>query len=256
MVLESVRPATSAARRVVLADGTYATIKKLILDHEIPPGEHIGIDELARNLSVSQTPVREALARLEADGLVGKVPLRGYETTALLTVEQFDALFQFRGIIEPWAASEASRRANRRDIEAIEAELDRAEGIPRTGGESTYPEFADHDTRFHSLIARAADNPFVEEAFTRSHCHMHLVRVYRATIDTAGSQTPQSTFVQNLFAEYYQGGKPPLAVSEHTAIAQAIVAGDGPGASQLMRHHIDSSRLRFIPAVEALNATA
>src|ERR1700710_1115494 len=114
------RRAAAAPRRLVLADGTYDAIKAMILDHEISPGEHVGIDELARDLSVSQTPVREALARLESDGLVIKIPLRGYEATDLLSVQQFDELFQFRSLIEPWAASEASRRSTRRDIQAPE----------------------------------------------------------------------------------------------------------------------------------------
>src|ERR1700712_919665 len=107
-----------------LADGTYETIKAKILDHEISPGQHLGIDELSRDLDVSQTPVREALARLEADGLVTKIPLRGYEATSLLSVQQFDELFQFRAVVEPWAAFEASRRSTRRDIEAMESELE------------------------------------------------------------------------------------------------------------------------------------
>ncbi len=256
MGIEPTRRVSSMPRRFVLADGTYDAIKALILDHEISPGEHIGIDELARELSVSQTPVREALARLEADGLVAKVPLRGYETTALLSVQQFDELFQFRSLIEPWAAFEASRRSTRREIEAIESELERAEHISRNGPASTYPEFIEHDTRFHALVARAAGNTFVEEAFIRTHCHMHLFRVYKATLNIEEQEASEGRFVQNMFAEYYQGGKQPLAVAEHIEIASAIAAGDGPTARELMLHHIESSRLRFIPAVEALNAIA
>jgi len=224
----------------------------MILNHEISPGEHVGIDELARDLSVSQTPVREALARLEADGLVTKIPLRGYEATDLLTVQQFDDLFQFRGVMEPWAAAEASRRGTRREIEALEAELEQAEKISTGGAPSTFPEFADHDTRFHALVARASGNDFVEEAFIRTHCHMHLFRVYRATLE--GVPDPTGEFVQNMFAQYYSGGTRPLALSEHVAIVAAIKAGDGAAAHDLMLSHIESSRQRFIPAVEALNA--
>lgn len=248
-------------RRIVLADGTYDAIKAKILDHEISPGQRLGIDKLSRGLSVSQTPVREALARLEADGLVTKIPLRGYEATDLLSVQQADDLFQFRALIEPWAASEASRRGTRREINALEAELERAEHIERSGDTSTYPEFTDHDTRLHALVARASGNSFVEEAFIRTHCHMHLFRVYRATLtneeeddseQSGGSQ--RGDFVRNMFAEYYQGGTRPLAVAEHIEIVKAIAGSAADSAGELMLHHIESSRQRFIPAVEALNA--
>jgi len=263
MARDSARRAGAAPRRLVLADGTYDAIKAMILDHEISPGEHVGIDELSRDLAVSQTPVREALARLEADGLVTKIPLRGYEATDLLSVQQFDELFQFRALIEPWAASEASRRGTRRDIEALETELERAEHIELSGSSSTYPEFVEHDTRLHALVAHASGNTFVEEAFIRTHCHMHLFRVYKATLgieerEPAHEQRREADgeFVRNMFAEYYQGGKRPLALTEHVEIVAAIAGGAGDSARELMLHHIESSRQRFIPAVEALNAKA
>lgn len=85
----------------MLSDETYSQIREMLLTHEIAPGERINIDALARDLDVSQTPVREALARLESDDLVIKEPLRGYQATDLLTVSQIQDLFQFRGLIEP-----------------------------------------------------------------------------------------------------------------------------------------------------------
>ena len=253
MATDSPRRA-AAPRRIVLADGTYDSIRAMILEHVISPGEHVGIDELARDLGVSQTPVREALARLESDGLVTKIPLRGYEATHLLSVQQFDDLFQFRGIIEPWAASEASRRITRREREALEAELERAEGISQAVAGSTFPAFAEHDTRFHALVARASGSRYVEDAFIRTHCHLHLFRVYKATL-TAGQAAPgEAGFVQNMFEEYYRGGTRPLALTEHLQIASAIMSGDGAAARDVMSHHIESSRQRFISAVEALNS--
>lgn len=256
MVKDTSRRSLGAPRRVVLADDTYDSIRALILEHEISPGEHVGIDELARDLSVSQTPIREALARLEADGLVTKIPLRGYEATDLLSVQQFDDLFQFRGLIEPWAATEASRRSTRREIEALEAELTRAKSISRSGVTLTYPEFVEHDTRFHSLVARASGSHYVEEAFIRTHCHMHLFRLYKASVNIEENAPSEGQFVQTMFEEYYSGGKPPLALTEHVGIAAAISGGSGAVAGELMLSHIESSRQRFIPAVEALNAKA
>lgn len=251
------RRSAGTRRRVVLADGTYDAIQAMIRDHHIAPGEHVGIDELSRSLSVSQTPVREALARLESDGLVTKIPLRGYQATELLSPTQFDELFQFRALIEPWAAGEAARRSTRRDIDALRSELERAERLQVSRETSTYPEFTDHDTRLHTLIARASGNAFVEAAFVRTHCHLHLVRLYRASVAMGEQESTENTsdasFVGSLFSEYYGGGRRPLAVVEHAEIVAAIAAGAGESAAELMLQHIESSRQRFAPAVEALN---
>ena len=254
MIRNSGRRPLAGPQRHVLADGAYDAVRAMILDHQISPGEHVGIDELARSLSISQTPMREALARLEADGLVTKIPLRGYEATDLLSVQQFDDLFQFRALIEPWAATEASRRSTRRQNEALAAELDRAESISLSGVASAYPDFIEHDTRFHALVARASGSHYVEDAFIRTHCHMHLFRVYKATLNIEANSPSEGKFVQNMFKEYYMGGERPLALSEHVEIAAAIAGGNGVTAGGLMLRHIESSRQRFIPAVEALNA--
>ena len=234
-----------------LPDETYDAIKAKILDHRISPGEHVGIDELARELAVSQTPVREALARLESDGLVVKIPLRGYEATDLLSVQQFDQLFRFRGVIEPWAAAAASLRANGDDLRALRVELDRAQRIQRSSSSAT-AEFVEHDSRFHTLVARASGNRWVEESFVRTHCHLHLLRVYTATFDADGAG---GSFVRSMFAEYYETGSTPLALTEHRDIVSAIAAGSDERAGELMLHHIESSRRRFIPALEALTPT-
>lgn len=234
-----------------LADDTYDAIKARILDHEISPGEHVGIDELARDLKVSQTPVREALARLESDGLVIKIPLRGYEATQLLSVTQFDQLFQFRSVIEPWAAWAASLRSTEGDLGALQTELDRAERIERSSA-TTYPEFVEHDNRFHALVAHASGNDWVEEALLRTHCHLHLFRLYKASL---GDASAPGEFVGAIFAEYYERGRRPLALIEHEEIASAIAGGAGDSARELMLHHVESSRQRYIGALEALDST-
>ena len=131
MARESTPRAVAAPRRLVLADGTYDAIKAMILDHEISPGEHVGIDELARDLSVSQTPVREALARLEADGLVTKIPLRGYEATDLLSVQEVDELFQFRSLIDSDQSVQSGTFGEQRDAIATFQRTQRIDRLAR-----------------------------------------------------------------------------------------------------------------------------
>src|SRR5919106_3594005 len=82
-----------------LVDDVHEAIKARIMDHAIAPGARVSIDGLARELGVSPTPVREALARLESAQLVVKEPLRGYPTTPLLTADQLADLYRFRLLI-------------------------------------------------------------------------------------------------------------------------------------------------------------
>ena len=63
-------------RRSILSDETYSMIRAMIFAHEILPGERVNIDALALQLGVSQTPIREALARLESEDLIAKEQFR------------------------------------------------------------------------------------------------------------------------------------------------------------------------------------
>src|SRR4051794_32245065 len=96
-------------RRQMLADDVYEAIKTMLMDHVVRPGARISIDGLAREFQVSSTPVREALARLESEGLAVKEPLKGYRATELLTLAEFDDLYRFRLLLEPWAARRGAR---------------------------------------------------------------------------------------------------------------------------------------------------
>ena len=78
-------------QRQVLSDDVYETVKGLIMDSVVEPGTRLNIDALTRELGISQTPIRESLARLESDGLVIKEPLRGYRVSSRLTREEFEA---------------------------------------------------------------------------------------------------------------------------------------------------------------------
>ncbi|WP_461475500.1 hypothetical protein [Microbacterium sp. HJ5] len=95
-----------------------------MMEHEIAPMTRICIDAVAARLGVAPTAVREALDRLEADGLAQKPTIRGYTTSALLSAEEVDQLFQMRTLLEPLAAAEAARSRSRKLTDALEAEVD------------------------------------------------------------------------------------------------------------------------------------
>lgn len=228
--------------RSVLSDGTYESIRSLILNHHISPGARISIDALSRELGVSQTPVREALARLESDGLVVKIPLRGYAATDLLTLDQFNDLFAFRELVEPWSASHAASSASSQDVARLLAEIDAGERIAADDDERAYPSLVEHDTRFHSYVSKLSGNVLVSEAWDRAHCQLHLYRLHRG-----GQATRLST-------GFYSGDRVTFTVEEHRRVGDAIAKGDGELAEREMLQHVRSARERFQPVVDALYA--
>jgi DNA-binding GntR family transcriptional regulator len=200
----------------MLADDVHEAIKALIMDHAIEPGARVSIDGLARQLGVSPTPVREALARLESAELVVKEPLRGYRTTPLLDREQLADLYQFRLLIEPWAAARAAERMDAGARERLRAEMASCDA-PRDDTYDAYKALTAHDTRFHVLVAELAGSAQVRLAFERTHCHLHIFRLY------------------------YDRGIGQRTLEEHRAITDAVIAGDSGAAEAAMRRHLETA---------------
>jgi DNA-binding GntR family transcriptional regulator len=200
--------------RVTLSDEVYESVKALIMDHTIAPGHRVTIDAISRQLDVSPTPVREALARLEADGLVVKRPMAGYTTTPLLTPAEYEHLFEVRLLLECAAAGRAARS------------WDPASGVafPPMPAPTADPGYAGHaaftsaDAAFHDAVAAASGNPMLRDAITRLHAHLHI---HRISFPGVGSTQ-----------------------DEHDAIVAAIEARDETAASDAMRRHLEAARER------------
>lgn len=214
-------------QRQILADDVYEMLKARVMDHVIEPGARMNIDSLARELEVSQTPVREALARLESDSLARKEPLRGYTATPLLSPADLEQLFEVRFLLEPWAAARAAEQVTPAGRQLLDAELAEMTDIPVEGDYDDYRSLAGHDQRFHLLIHRMAGNRLLAEMFERTHCHLHIFRLY------------------------YGRGIGLQAVAEHRALAAAIAGGDSAAAETAMIAHLTASRDRLRPVFQA-----
>lgn len=197
----------------------YAALRVPIVDGEIPPGTRINIDAVARKLGVSQTPVREALQRLEGDDLLTYTPGRGYRTTPMLEPSRLRSLFEFRLLVEPWAARTAAADRLANPAAALAEELQTLERIVHSTND-VRQEMLAHDTRFHDLILAAAGNEVVRHSFAQTHCHLHVFRLYPVDAD-------------GLFT-----------LEEHGRIVDAVRSGDPEGAERAMTEHIRNSYAR------------
>ena len=109
-----------------LSDQAYELVRKRILLGEMPPGAPVRQDTIAEELGVSKIPLREALGRLEQDGLLSSFPNRGYVVRPLSSAEA-EEVFALRLKIEPAATAEGARRATAEQKQAAEAALEAIE---------------------------------------------------------------------------------------------------------------------------------
>ncbi len=209
------------APRQILTDSVYEAVKAVIMDNAVPAGTKLNMDALARDLQVSPTPIREALARLESEQLVVKLPLRGYTTTPLITRGQFEDLYDFRLHLEPWAAARAAGRAA--GGTALHDELDRCPETPPGGTYDDYKSLANHDARFHELVMHLSGNRSGRDALAHTHWHLHIFRLH-----------------------YGRAVAVPVR-EEHGRIVTAIASGDPEAAAAAMRAHLVRARDRLRP---------
>jgi len=219
------RDATTGSRALERPQALVGEVYDAILDRitslEIAPGARITIDTLARELGVSPTPVREALSRLEAEGLVLKTHLVGHRAGPQLNRAEVEQLFELRLLIEPAGAAMAARQlddSSREVLDRLHAEMRGRPGKPAP----TYSEFARKDAEFHATIAAASGNAFLADALARLRTHFHIFRLVRHSRVTAE------------------------AIGEHTELLAALVRGDAAASKRSMREHILASRSRIL----------
>ncbi|MCC6223121.1 MAG: GntR family transcriptional regulator [Thermoleophilia bacterium] len=164
---EPERPAADQPRivRAGLADQVCETIQGWILDLRYRPGDRLVIDHLARELGVSATPVRDALARLAAERLVVFEPYRGFTVRPEPTRAEIEASFEARRGIEAYAARLGCDRASSeqvRELAGLAGRIAERRYGPRFDGYSTFVRL---NQAFHEQIVAASGNPFLLEAF-------------------------------------------------------------------------------------------
>ena len=192
-----------------LAAHTRRAVLAAIADGRLEAGGRYSVAQLAEQLGVSRTPVREALLVLEREGRVRferNKGVRVLETTAADVAE----VFELRLLLEVPATARACGIV---ETEALQAELDAMGEAARAGDE---PAFMDHDERFHELILLAAGNRRLAA----------IVAGLRDTVRGRGASTVgRSRSLDEIQAE-------------HGAILDALRAGDGDRAGAAMRYHL------------------
>jgi DNA-binding GntR family transcriptional regulator len=207
-----------------LADDVYGAIFNKLMSLDISPGARITVDGLVRELEVSQTPIREALGRLEGEGLVVKTHLVGYSASPQITRRRFDEIYELRLLLEPDGASRAAQQVSDEQMRKLKYTAEQMRKLDSSKERSSYSKFARLDADFHDKIMEIAGNELIRETLTHLHIHFHIFRLM---------------FHSRVTEE---------AVTEHEAILAALASRDETGAARAMRDHIERSHHRLLPA--------
>lgn len=217
----------------------YETIREQIFEQSIEPGSRILIDHIAKDLSMSITPVREALARLAADGLVYSDPNKGFTVAPLLSSAEFHDLFYCRAVIEraalgsdgiysrDWLATVSDA-----EIGELTEVVHEMEKLGATDVYQDYSRFSLLDHQFHRQLIQMTGNTFLLAAWEGTHFHLHMSRLYagRGIVDSREAE------------------------QEHFEILQAIIARDRTQIVESSSKHLEGAEVRLLPLLQSGNS--
>ncbi|MDX1576781.1 MAG: GntR family transcriptional regulator [Kiloniellales bacterium] len=215
----------NGGRQTSLAEFVQGKVREAIQAGRYGPGERLRETEVADWLAVSRTPVREALRRLEAEGLLTFEPWRGV-VVAELDRRQVTELYAMRTILEGAAARLAAQHVGEAEIELMAGLLARA----KTAGDDAEA-LAAINRRFHQAIYTGAHNRYLLQSLETLRNALALLR--------------GTTFAVP--------GRAKAAHREHAAILAAIKARDADRAEQAARDHIraaERARVRLLFELE------
>lgn len=156
-----------------LRDVVFNTLRQAILRGELKPGERLMEVQLANRLGVSRTPIREAIRKLELDGLVLMIPRKGAEVADITEKSLLDVL-EVRRALEELAVKLACDRIGDKEIEELKT-ASQEFGKALECGDVT--EFAEADVKFHDIIYRATDNERLIQLLYNLREQMYRYRV-------------------------------------------------------------------------------
>jgi len=202
-------------------------LRSLILSRAVRPGERLVQSELAEQLGVSRTPIREALHRLESDGLVTLSPHRG-ASVADLSHSELEDLYSVRIAIEGYGAFLAARNITNEDLERLEALLRQMREVFEQGDRWRLLEI---NRQFYEVLYAIAERPRLYELIMK---HLDLASLYR-----------QMAFAID---HYYRH-----TIADHEALIAAFRQHDPEAAERLTRAQLEQT---LVSLVAFLKATA
>ncbi len=197
-----------------LRDVVFNTLRQAILRGELKPGERLMEIQLANKLGVSRTPIREAIRKLELEGLVLMIPRKGAEV-ADITEKSLKDVLEVRRALEELSVKLTCDRITKEEIKELEQA---AENFRKTMKSKDITEIAEADVRFHDVIYTATKNQKLIQLLNNLHEQMYRYRI-----------------------EYLKDEEVyPKLLKEHKEIIERINRGEKEEAARIVCEHIDN----------------
>lgn len=207
-----------------LIESVTSRIREAIINGDFTPGSRLVIADLVKRLSVSPMPVREALRRLEGEGLVEAIPNRG-ATVRRLDSKVISDLYEIRGALEALLVSKIADSLTLADLDALEAIQNEFEAAVSAGSEN---EMMEVNIRFHTRMNELGHNREVERVLRYGNGLVGALRKrYGIPIERALE-----------------------IAAEHRALLRALRRGDGFEAANIARMHAVGAKKNLIDLIE------
>jgi DNA-binding GntR family transcriptional regulator len=207
-------------RQSTTPDDVYSVVRNAILDGGLPPGSALREEKIAGDLGISRAPLREALRRLEEQGLVVKIPFRG-AFVAEISAQTISEITALRSVLEPYAAElamEDLRGPHRGQI------LKAADRLSKASRRKDLAATIDEHLRFHRLFYKYSGNAMLLDVWNawESRLRLYLVAEHHLYEDL-------------------------IDLSEvHKRLADVVLEGDPQRLREAIVEHLQDSRLRFL----------
>ena len=210
-----------------LRDQTYDIIKNMIILREIEPGKKINEEHIAREIQVSRTPIREALCRLENEGIVTIIPRRGAFVSDLTETNVREILL-IREVLEGLVVRLAVENMDAKTLEKLRKAIEKVSSISEEDRDLI--NYTRSEVDFHSILLSASNNQMLKNMMDMVNAHLQIIRLRTVVIPERAQNT----------------------VKEHQQILKAIEKGDADSAEELMRKHVRSVREVALKNIEAI----
>lgn len=199
-----------------LREVVFTTLRQAILKGELKPGERLMEITLANRLGVSRTPIREAIRKLELEGLVVMVPRKGAHV-AKITLQELNDVLEVRRGLEELAITKACERITEEELDELEASAMRFEKLLKAG---EIMELAAEDVKFHDVIYNATHNRRLIQILNNLREQM-----YRFRLEYLKEEASRKNLCE-----------------EHKLICRALRSRDVEAAHRFICQHIDNQQ--------------